>query len=80
MLLAAENHDGDLGLLLAPAAEPGTPIRADGVSREPGPEKISIIDFSAHELRAGPGGITCDGATLVGADLTVDRRIEGRLR
>ena len=78
MLLAAESAD-TLGLLMAPDADPGTPLRAEG-QEEPGPEKISIEDFFRHEIVAGPDGVTVDGAPLRGAELEVDRGVAGRLK
>ena len=79
MLLAAENDEGALGLLLADA-EPGTTLRPAGDHPEPGEERITIQDFGRHELRAGPDGITLDGDPLEGAPLRVDRGVEGKLR
>lgn len=80
MILAAENDEGELGLLLATGAEPGTPVRPAGEHPEPGPEKISFADFQAHTLRADSAGVTLDGAPLTGAELRVDRGVEGRVR
>lgn len=77
MLLAAQGED-QLGLLLADA-EPGTRLTTASMA-EPGPEKITIDDFGAHELRAGPDGVTVDGEPLEGAPLTVDRGIVGEIR
>lgn len=78
MLLAAEN-DETLGLLLAPSATPGTPLRPAG-GPEPGNEKISIDDFFRHTILAEGGRVTLDGAPLRGAELEVDRGVEGRLK
>jgi methionine--tRNA ligase beta chain len=78
MLLAVE--DGErLGLLLAPGASPGTPLRP-GDAEAPGPEKIGIDDFSRHTIVAEGGRVTVDGSPLGGAELHVDRGVEGRLR
>ena len=77
MLLAAEDGD-DLGVLLAPDTEPGTPLRT-----EAGPEpadEITFEEFQEHDLRAGPDGVTVDGEPLRGAVLVVDREVYGRLR
>jgi methionyl-tRNA synthetase len=78
MLLAAQQDDR-LGLLLAPAAAPGTPLRTAG-GGEPGPGKITIDEFFAHEIQAEGGSVTLDGEPLTGADLMVDRDLEGRLK
>lgn len=80
MLLAAENEDGELGLLLAPGAAPGTRIVPDADVPEAGPEKITIKDFGEHVLRAGEDEVTMDGHPLKGAELRVDRGVAGRLR
>lgn len=78
MLLAAESGD-TLGLLTAPGAEPGTPLRPEG-GEEPGPERISIDEFFRHEIRTTEKGVTLDGRPLRGAELVVDRGVEGRLK
>ena len=77
MLLAAEASER-LGLLLAPDADPGTPLRAARLP-EP-PESITIDDFVRHELHAEPGRVTLDGEPLQGARLVTDRDVHGRLR
>ncbi|MEJ2215352.1 MAG: hypothetical protein P8099_01940 [Gemmatimonadota bacterium] len=75
MLLAAQNDD-DLGLLLAPEAEPGTRIAA-----QPGtPDTISIDEFAAHDLQATPDGVTIDGQLIRTTHLTVDRGVTGKIR
>lgn len=78
MLLAAEDEE-TLGLLLAPDATPGTALRPVG-GEEPGTERISIDDFARHRIVAGAEGVTLDGRALGGAELVVDRGVEGRLR
>lgn len=77
MLLAAQGDDA-LGLLLADAA-PGTPLTTASMAEVPETE-ITIDDFAAHELVAGPGGVTMDGEPLEGAPVTVDRGIVGPVR
>jgi methionine--tRNA ligase beta chain len=78
MLLAAENEEGRLGLLLAPDAEPGTPVRTSGGA---GPdEEITFQGFHENTLLAGPGGVTMNGAPLGGTRLIMDREVYGRLR
>ncbi len=77
MLLAAES-EGRLGLLLAPDAEPGTPLRPRG-GAEPSDE-ITFQEFQEMELVAEPDGVTLDGAPLEGARLVMDREVWGRLR
>lgn len=77
MLLAAEKGD-ELGLLLAPEAEPGQRLRpASG--GEPA-EQITFEEFQEHELRAGPLEVRVDGEPLSGARLVMDREIYGPLR
>jgi tRNA-binding protein len=78
MLLAAENEEGRLGLLLAPDAEPGTPVRIpDGPSPD---EEITFQGFHENTLLAGPGGVTMNGAPLEGTRLVMDREVYGKLR
>lgn len=78
MLLAAENEEGRLGLLLAPEAEPGTPVRVpDG---PPPDEVITFQEFHENTLLAGPGGVTMNGKPLLGAHLIMDRDVYGKLR
>lgn len=77
MLLAAQG-DGELGLLLADG-EPGTRLTTASMG-EPSAEKITIDDFAAHELVAGPGGVTVDGEPLEGTPVTVDRGVMGPVR
>jgi methionine--tRNA ligase beta chain len=78
MLLAAENDEGRLGLLLAPDAQPGTPIRAAGYP-DPDPE-ITFQGFHENELLAGRDSVTLNGEPLAGARLVMDREVFGRLR
>lgn len=78
MLLAAENEEGRLGLLLAPDAEPGTPVRIPGGA---GPDsEITFTGFHENTLLAGPGGVTLNGAPLGGTRLVMDRDVYGKLR
>ncbi len=78
MLLAAEDEEGHLGLLLAPEAEPGTPLRAPG-EPDPGSE-ITFQEFHENDLLAGPDGVTLNGRPLEGTSLVMDRNVFGRLR
>jgi methionine--tRNA ligase beta chain len=78
MLLAAENEEGRLGVLLAPDAEPGTPVRS-AQSPEPDPE-ITFQGFHENTLLAGPQGVTLNGAPLESVRLVMDREVYGRLR
>ncbi len=78
MLLAAENEDGRLGLLLAPEAEPGTPVRPAG-GDEPD-EEITFQGFHENTLLAGPKGVTLNGTPLEGTRLVMDREVFGKLR
>jgi methionyl-tRNA synthetase len=78
MLLAAENDEGRLGLLLAPEAEPGTPV---GVPDGPPPDEvITFQEFHQNTLLAGPGGVTMNGKPVLGARLIMDRDVYGKLR
>jgi len=78
MLLAAENEEGRLGLLLAPDASPGTPVQVPG-GPDPDPE-ITFQGFHENTLLAGPEGVTLNGAPLGGARLVMDREVYGKLR
>ena len=78
MLLAAENEEGDLGLLLAPAAEPGDPVRTSQGLRPD--ETITFQEFHANTLLATPLGVTLNGDPLVGTELVMDRGVFGKLR
>ncbi len=78
MLLAAENEEDELGLLLAPEAEPGQRLRpASG--GEPADE-ITFEEFQEHDLRSGPLGVRVDGEPLSGARFEMDRGVYGPLR
>ena len=77
MLLAAE-ADGVLGLLLAPDAEPGTPVAAP---TPPTPaDQISIDDFKRHEIAADDAVVTIDGARVTTPRLVMDRGVRGKLK
>jgi len=78
MLLAAENEEGRLGLLLAPDALPGTPVQVLG-GPDPDPE-ITFQGFHENTLLASPEGVTLNGAPLKGARLVMDRDVYGKLR
>lgn len=78
MLLAAENDEGRLGVLLAPEAEPGTPLRAE--SGPPPAETITFQEFHENTLLASPDGVTLNGSPLTGTPLAMDRGIFGKLR
>jgi tRNA-binding EMAP/Myf-like protein len=78
MLLAAENEEGHLGLLLAPDAVPGTPLR---IPEGPPPdEEITFQGFHENTLLAAPDGVTLNGAPLEGTRLIMDREVYGKLR
>lgn len=78
MLLAAENEEGKLGLLLAPEAPPGLRIRTPS---NPEPDReITFQGFHENELVAHPDAITMNGEILGGAPLFMDRDVYGKLR
>ena len=77
MLLAAQGEDR-LGVLFADA-EPGTRLTTPSMG-EPGPDKISIHEFAAHELHATADGVLVDGEPLGGAPVTVDRGVTGPVK
>jgi tRNA-binding EMAP/Myf-like protein len=78
MLLAAENDEGRLGLLLAPEATPGTRL---GVPDGPPPDpEITFKGFHENTLLAGPEGVTLNGTPIAGARLVMDRNVYGKLR
>jgi methionine--tRNA ligase beta chain len=78
MLLAAENERGDLGLLLAPEASPGTVLSVP--SGPPPDPEITFQEFHENELLAGPDSVTLNGLPLEGAALRMDREVFGKLR
>jgi len=78
MLLAAENEEGRLGVLLAPEAMPGTPV-CPAESPDPD-EEITFQGFHENTLLAGPDGVTLNGAPMVGVRLVMDRDVYGKLR
>ena len=78
MLLAAENDEGELGILLAPEAPPGTPLRVSGGS--PPDKEITFQGFHENTLLAGPEGVTLNGVPLEGTRLVMDRDVFGKLR
>jgi len=78
MLLAAENEEGELGVLLAPEAPPGTPLRVpDG---PPPDDEITFKGFHENTLMAGQDGVTLNGSPLGGTKLVMDRGVFGKLR
>jgi len=78
MLLAAEDEEGKLGVLLAPDADPGTPVRPnDG---PPPTGEITFQGFHENTLLASPEGVTLNGASLTGTRLVMDREVYGKLR
>ena len=78
MLLAAENSEGALGILLAPEAEPGTALRA--VGGPPPTREITFQEFHENTLLAGPDGVTLNGSPVEGTRLVMDRNVYGRLK
>jgi tRNA-binding protein len=78
MLLAAENDEGRLGVLLAPEASPGTALRVPG--GPPPDQEITFQGFHENTLLAGPEGVTLNGAPIAGARLVMDRDVYGKLR
>jgi tRNA-binding protein len=78
MLLAAEDEEGRLGLLMAPGAEPGTPVRTAG-NTAPDAE-ITFPGFHENTLLATPEGVTLNGTPLEGTRLVMDRSVYGRLK
>jgi methionyl-tRNA synthetase len=78
MLLAAENEEGRLGVLLAPEAPPGTQLRTR--SGPPPDPEITFQGFHENTLLAAPEGVTLNGASVEGARLVMDRGVYGKLR
>jgi methionyl-tRNA synthetase len=78
MLLAAENDEGRLGVLLAPEADPGTPVRPTGGPPPTG--EITFQGFHENTLLASPEGVTLNGTPLTGTKLIMDRDVYGKLR
>jgi methionyl-tRNA synthetase len=78
MLLAAENEKGEMGVLLAPEADTGTPLLA--AAGPPPAEEITFQEFHENTLLANPDGVTLNGSPLEGAQLVMDRNVYGKLR
>lgn len=78
MLLAAENEEGRLGVLLAPDADPGTPVRS--IDGPPPDEEITFQGFHENTLLSTAEGVTLNGAPLEGTRLIMDREVYGKLR
>jgi len=78
MLLAAENDEGALGVLLAPEGSPGTRVGVAG-GPPPAPE-ITFQEFHENALLAGPEGVTLNGDPVGGTRLVMDRGVFGKLR
>ncbi|MFP4524532.1 MAG: methionine--tRNA ligase [Candidatus Woesearchaeota archaeon] len=80
MLLAGE--DGKkVGLLLAPDANPGDQVTAEGLEPDP-KSKVDIKEFSAVKLKTKDGQAWLDDKPLTanGKPLEVHRRVEGDVR
>lgn len=77
MLLAGRSGER-LGLLLAPAAQPGTRLTTEEAV-EPAP-RVTIDEFREHEIVAEEGDVLLDGLPLEGAGLLMDHEVTGRLR
>jgi len=78
MLLAAEDEEGHLGLLLAPESPPGVRIHTPGAPEPDG--EITFKGFHENELLAHPDAVTMNGEILGGAPLVMDREVYGKLR
>ncbi|MFO7767500.1 MAG: hypothetical protein R6W82_00855 [bacterium] len=78
MVLAAHGEE-QIGLLLAPDAEPGTRVCLSDEATVTPPDQITIDDFSEHEIIASPRGVTLDGELLDCVSLEVDREAYGRV-
>jgi len=79
MLLAASSADA-LGVLTVDAA-PGTPVRAAGIEFD-GTPRIEITDFQKVSLASQGGRPFYNGKPLqaAGADVTVDRGVDGGIK
>lgn len=80
MVLAAENEEGRLGLVLAPRAEPGTRVVTSATAADAPAPEIDIGEFARHTLRSEPNGIVVDGEAVTEPALEVDRGVLGRVR
>lgn len=78
MLLAAENDEGKLGVLLAPEGVPGTSLRAEAAGTPD--NEITFEGFHENTLLAGPNGVTLNGHPVSGTRLVMDRDVFGKLR
>ena len=86
MLLAAHGEE-KVGLLLAPDADPGTPVdtgrapAAESAAGEAGARsQITIEDFAAHVIRATPDGVFIDDHRVSTPRLVVDREAWGNVK
>lgn len=80
MVLASENEEGRLGLVLAPDAEPGTRVVTAGMDGAAEAGQIDIGEFGRHTLRAEADKVTIDGDPVAEPALRVDRGVVGRVR
>ena len=78
MLLAAEDDDGNLGLLTAPEASPGTELTS--LDEADSGRELTFPEFQEHVLLATEQGMTIDGESVTDPRLLVDRGVTGRLR
>jgi len=79
MVLTAHDEDR-IGLLLAPSAEPGARVCPSEEASVTPPDRITIDDFSRHELVATPRGVTLDGQLIDSVELEVDREVYGEVK
>ncbi|MBN1275545.1 methionine--tRNA ligase [Candidatus Woesearchaeota archaeon] len=81
MLLAAEDDEGGVGLVLAPHAKPGDHVALAGVAPQP-KERISIKEFFSVTIDANEQGASVHGKPLLaaGKPLVIDKGITGQAR
>lgn len=78
MLLASEDSDGTVGLLLAEQAQPGDLLKI-GKAQAP-TTQISFEEFQKLKLKSTKKSITVDKKPISGAHLRVDKEAYGKIR
>ena len=80
MLLAAEDQEGNVGLVLAPEAAPGDQVSVEGLTHEP-KESLDIKEFFSVAIKATTQGASIDGKALLakGKPLSIDKGVVGEV-
>ncbi len=78
-MLLATSQGKKVGLVLCPAAKPGTRLHFEGVKADNGAQ-ISIDEFFSVELKAKNGRVFAENLVLGGAETIIDRNLEGKVK